>query len=205
MYSQNDEEIHIITHLQTSPGRFLDVGAYDGKTFSNTRALAERGWGGILVDPAPIVFPALFNLYKERSDIKCVQVAVTPDEPSRLVPFYDSNGDGVSTLSPDHVAKWSPCAKFSPMWVQTMGLKALCTQLKEMGEDGWEFVNLDVEGLTTELFEAYANTVYNPKLQCICVEHDGNIARCNMIAQGLGLVLVHQTGENVIYAKKSGG
>ena len=35
MYSQNQEEHYIIDHFKDhAPGKFLDIGAYDGKTFS---------------------------------------------------------------------------------------------------------------------------------------------------------------------------
>jgi FkbM family methyltransferase len=36
-----------------SHGCFVEVGAYDGLTFSNSWGLAERGWSGLLVEPVP--------------------------------------------------------------------------------------------------------------------------------------------------------
>lgn len=35
---------------RTSEGLFVEVGAYDGITFSNSWGLASRGWSGILVE-----------------------------------------------------------------------------------------------------------------------------------------------------------
>ena len=34
-------------------GRFLEIGAFDGETFSNTSVLADLGWQGIYVEPIP--------------------------------------------------------------------------------------------------------------------------------------------------------
>lgn len=58
-YSQNGEQEAILKIFGESEGRFLDIGAYDGKTFSNTLALIERGWSGVLIEPSPNAFMAL--------------------------------------------------------------------------------------------------------------------------------------------------
>jgi FkbM family methyltransferase len=34
-------------------GSFVEVGAYDGETLSNTACLADRGWRGLYVEPVP--------------------------------------------------------------------------------------------------------------------------------------------------------
>lgn len=46
MYSQNNEEEVIVnefTRLGITTGRFLEIGAWDGKGFSNTFRLSEIG------------------------------------------------------------------------------------------------------------------------------------------------------------------
>ena len=55
-YSQNGEQAHILHYLDTislKTGRLVDLGAGDGRTMSNTRALLERGWTGDLYDGDP--------------------------------------------------------------------------------------------------------------------------------------------------------
>src|SRR5262249_40394148 len=54
-------------------GVFVDVGAYDGVTFSNTLMLErERGWAGICIEPLSDVFT---ELRKNRACI-CVQACI---------------------------------------------------------------------------------------------------------------------------------
>jgi FkbM family methyltransferase len=54
-------------------GVFVDIGAYDGMTFSNTLMLErERGWTGVCVEPLPDVYA---ELRKNRSCI-CVQACI---------------------------------------------------------------------------------------------------------------------------------
>jgi len=55
-------------------GVFVDVGAYDGVTWSNSLALEKYlDWKGICIEPIPEVFE---SLTKTRS-VKCVQSAIT--------------------------------------------------------------------------------------------------------------------------------
>ena len=53
-YSQKGEDAVILTAFPKGhTGFFIDVGALDGKRFSNTYALEERGWTGICVEAHP--------------------------------------------------------------------------------------------------------------------------------------------------------
>lgn len=55
-YSQNREQAVILRNLAGINGTLLDIGANDGITFSNTRALVELGWSGVLVEPSRTAF-----------------------------------------------------------------------------------------------------------------------------------------------------
>ena len=59
--SQLGQDVLVDQHLQGKRnGVFVDVGAYDGVTFSNTLMLErDRGWTGICIEPLPDVFAVL--------------------------------------------------------------------------------------------------------------------------------------------------
>ena len=44
MRSQNNEEALVKQYFGTKHGTFIDIGANDGITLSNTYAAAQRGW-----------------------------------------------------------------------------------------------------------------------------------------------------------------
>ena len=51
-YTQNNEEALILNHFTNrnpSDLTVLDIGANDGKTFSNSLKVIELGWHGLLV------------------------------------------------------------------------------------------------------------------------------------------------------------
>lgn len=55
MYSQFYEETFILKAVEKCEGsRFLDVGAFHPTDKSNTRALYEAGWSGVMIEPSPV-------------------------------------------------------------------------------------------------------------------------------------------------------
>lgn len=59
-YSQYGQDITVFELLGKPPqGVFLDIGANDGKTYSNSLLFQEKGWTGVCVEPHPIIFEAL--------------------------------------------------------------------------------------------------------------------------------------------------
>lgn len=73
-YSQLEQDIEVVRHYHhCRDGYFVDVGAFDGKTFSNTLLLELMyGWNGLCIEPNP---RAYYELRRNRSAI-CYNVAV---------------------------------------------------------------------------------------------------------------------------------
>ena len=198
MYSQNDEERFIVDALDgVTNGHFLDIGAYDGKTFSNTLRLVEKGWSGVCVDPSPSVFQRLLALHGGNDRIRCLNMAVIPVGPPSLMRFHDCGGDAVSTLSDSHRALWSSNLKFTPFFVYPIALSDLMAQLAE----DWHFVNIDVEGTNIPLFERFVELYRGSKLRCISVEYEGRAAHVIDLGSKLGMTHYHVTTENVVLWK----
>jgi len=61
---------------ERSDGLFVEVGAYDGVTFSNSSCLAEVGWHGILIEPIPQFAEACRDLYRGNERIEVVETAI---------------------------------------------------------------------------------------------------------------------------------
>ena len=124
-YSQNNEETVILKLLEKAgygQGRFLDIGAYDGKTFSNTLKLAELGWSGVCVEPSPSAFTGLLKTYQTNPKIILVQAAISVD--GDWLDFYDSGGDAISSSNLNHIALWT-CnhgAKFTRFTLKTVSI-----------------------------------------------------------------------------------
>jgi len=170
MYSQNNEEKVIVNFFYKNPnnGKFLDIGAYDGITLSNTYRLVELGWEGTCVEPSSVVFTKLFNTHKNNENIKLVNAAITLE--SKLLNFYESNGDAVGSVVKEHKEKWESgsAIKFREVFIKTITMDEL---LSVSGYD-FSFLNLDVEGLNLELMKMLPIKKM-PNLKLVCIEHDG--------------------------------
>jgi len=198
-YSQNAEEQHIARIVGDQPGRFLDIGAYNPKLFSNTRALYERGWSGVMVEASPGPFLDLLIEYGkcDRVELVCGAVSSTlkPGWPAR---FHHSEA-GVGTSNEAHYQKWRDKATFEgAFFVPVISMQIL---LCFFGAD-FDFVNIDVEGESATLFLDALGRQLRPK--CFCVEHDGRQEEITLAALKAGYCMEHLNGENVIFARHGG-
>jgi len=68
-------------------GYFIDIGAYDGITISNTYALEKIGWKGICVEPVPEIYE---RLIKNRT-CECINAAIY-NEDGKTLDFIQTKG-----------------------------------------------------------------------------------------------------------------
>lgn len=194
-HSQNDEQDVLLEHFgDRTDGRFLDVGAH--VLFSNTRALAERGWTGVCVEPSPTPFLALLELYKDRPGVELVNVAVAAE--AGLAAWFDSGGDAVSSLNTAHVAKWAAGGSVFRRW--TVATTTPSHLLDRFGVNEWDLLSLDVEGNSAALLRLFPIVVM-PRLTCIVVEHDNAVRELSEWLSGFGFTLRTCNAENAIYVR----
>lgn len=179
MFSQGGEEEVILT--MEGEGRYLDIGAYDGKTFSNVRALAERGWEGVCVEPAPHAFAAM--VLDPPPNATLVHALI--GERTELSPFLCTQ-DAVSTTDPRHAEKWSRFAEFRPIYTVSVSLLDLLTQFP----GPYRFVSIDTEGTSKQIFDQL--DLDQLETEMIAVEHDG------YVIQRDGFQEVYRDPNNVI-------
>jgi len=196
MYSQRDEEKYIVEYFKNQIGNFLDVGAYDGKTFSNTHQLALQNWGGVCIEPSPSVFIILKELYKNNDKIYTMQMAI--GEKSGQVEFYDSGGDAISSFDINHVELWKTkeAKNFTKIIVNTITVEELFSNV----EYDFDFINIDTEGTSLSILEKIPFDKLL-KLKMICVEYDYHSKKIMEILNDYGFIFFHQTNENIIMVK----
>jgi FkbM family methyltransferase len=199
MFSQHDEEKVILEYFGDFKGRFLDIGAYNGRTFSNTHQLALNGWSGVCIEASSKPFSDLVQLYKDNNKIELVNACVIPDveEARFLHKFYDSGGDATSTTDKLHMDKWNTHSTFRQVWMMPMYMSAI---ERRFGSD-YDFVNIDVEGITMDI----ALGMSFEKTQLLCLEHDSDYARCEQIAKIWDFEELLRNGENIILGREKDG
>lgn len=199
-YSQNDEEKFILEFFKDSPGRFLDVGAFDGINLSNTRKLLESGrWSGVMVEPAPQNFITLIQNCQPFADkVVLVQAAVCREV--GLKRFWID-------MTPDR--EWSttvnPALAESGSVLQPipMDIKVIACTMADLEPFGpYDFINIDAEWEDMDIFRSMPELMVR-RCQLLCIE-PSCMKREEAIAElaKRGLKVVHETPENLLAAQQ---
>jgi FkbM family methyltransferase len=190
-YSQYDEQQAILAYFEKSgASKFLDIGAWDPKCFSNTRALYERGWSGVMIEPSPTPMLSLLKEYGNEPRITLVQAAVGLED---SIVAFQMTDDSVSTSDPESYAKWKNAAAFlGRVYVRTITFEQIAVWY-----GGFAFVNLDAEGISVDLFHKMLETGAKPA--CCCVEHDGRLTELASAATGAGYKMTYANGTNAVF------
>jgi FkbM family methyltransferase len=188
-YSQNGEQAIIIDalaralkqpglHPTGEIGRFLDLGAFDGLTGSNTRALSDQGWEGVLVEADPRAFVRLLGNHQGNPKMSCVLGAVVGEaetsglgrsnnrgffhanvpKATRVRPFYDA-GDQTSTVFSAHRLGLSLKGQW---WTGTI----TPYELAQAFGHRFDFINIDIEGSDLDVIENLMPLVPYTKVVC---------------------------------------
>jgi FkbM family methyltransferase len=194
-HSQNNEQDVILAYFGASVGAFLDIGANDGRTFSNTHALALAGWHGVCVEPSPVAFASLSETYRTNLDIELVQAAITAE--NRKFSFHQASDTLVSSLDSAQPERWSHHNfTWDVVEVQGMTFPAL---LESCDLKQFDMISIDAEGYDYEILRQMDLDALRCKL--ICVEYGTHEVQIGAHCRSFGMQLVHRNGENVIYAR----
>lgn len=138
-------------------GYFLDVGSGHGTIGSNTKALEERGWTGICVDPFPV--------YMEGRTCK-MEKEVVSSAAGQRVTFYTHSGLGGIG---DTLGKWKEEAMKSP------AVELTTTTLREILERNGaptyiHFLSIDIEGAELDALKGLPLDKY--RFGAMAIEHN---------------------------------
>jgi FkbM family methyltransferase len=169
-YSQNKEQAIILDFFRGQPpGRFLELGAFDGMTGSNCRALSDRGWSGLCVEADARAFVKLLGNHSGNEKIQCLNAAVTRWQTNGVTEFYDA-GEQMSTAWPSHTLgdrvkrQWHVGSINIPGLFKVFGFR-------------WHFISIDIEGYDFEVIRAMKRGLTYTCLVCFedtppCMEFD---------------------------------
>jgi hypothetical protein len=191
-YSQYGED-KILKNILPDNGYFLEIGAYDPFLLSNTRFLVERGWSGCYVDGCSYSVSKFIDEYKNNDKINIVNCLISGEyTTAKLISFYSSLGDAVSSNNETHVLKWKQERKFRKIFSFISSFSVL----DEILPKTVHFMNIDIEGESANLATKIDYDNYNTKV--VCIEHDDKIDLIENCLQKFGFLKVFSNGTNII-------
>lgn len=171
-FAQYGQDRYVHRFFERYPPRyrfFVDVGAFDGITHSNTRLLYELGWSGVCIEASPENVELLKGLYADSSRVSIIHsacsdyegtatlhVATTPTKP----------GSEVSSLDERQPAEWPDFSWHE----QEVRVSTITRLLQPVHPPGIDFLSVDVEGEDFKVLKGLDVAVFAPSL--IVVEHN---------------------------------
>lgn len=199
-YSQNLEEDIILEYLKGKTGAFLDLGANDGITLSNTRALADIGWKGVLIEASPKAFKRLQVNYGNSPDHHLYNIALGSfngiakfNESGALLGTEDTSL--VSTFHESEMDRFKSVVKYEVIEAKCLTWE---TFIGGCPIKNFDFISMDIEGSELEVlpFMDLAKTFM------ICIEWNGKQhLKTEYEKYLMGFNLIHSNGENLIYGR----
>lgn len=163
-YSQNNQDLFVLEQLGTDPGFFVEFGADDGISNSNTALLEkEYGWSGIICEPSIYCHDAMYLNRSCHIDTNCVYILSNFE-----IEFIDV-GNGLSSLKKyaDKDNWASVRAGGSSYIVNTISLKDLLDKYNAPLEI--DYLSIDTEGSEYDILNSYD---FSRHFKIITVEHN---------------------------------
>lgn len=200
MHSQNNEEKIIADYFQATKGIYLDLGANDGITLSNTYGLYKVGWDGICVEASPKAYQ---RLLENQPKSKCIELAVGSydgwiefNESGELLGIGDTSL--VSSTKPEEMKRWESLN--IPFNLLTVRCVTFDTLLKESLLNKIDFLSIDIEGMELEVLPQINFNKLGIRMACI-EWNSKDKEKYDEIMLPFGFKVIHQNAENLIYGK----
>jgi FkbM family methyltransferase len=195
VYAQHAEDDAVLEAVGDTVGRFLDIGAHDGAYLSNTLALVERGWSGVMVEANPFIFARLVERHGGNPKLSLVNSAIGLS--CRVVKLWPARiDDALSTTEPSQVTAREAQANFgTPFHVSMIPLLTLLASFN----GPVDALSIDTEGTSVDLLLAFPFGTITPKV--VCVEHDGRRRECREHLDRWDYRVVLENDENLVFVR----
>jgi hypothetical protein len=155
------EQQAVLSWAAGKHGSFVDLGCYDGETYSNTAAIADLGWPGVCVDAAPDAAGACARRYAARDDVEVIVAAFSAEASAGPVTIHWSP-DAMYTAA---VASERDDVVLVPVSIPRLDLGWFAGRVAALPAP--LFCSIDLEGLS---LQALGWLLEHAEPECVCVE-----------------------------------
>lgn len=161
-------------------GVFVEVGAYDGDSFSNTSGLADAGWAGHYIEPVPRFAAMCEARHARNPGVRVHNFAIGAEdgmvELSVAGPMSSACGDEIEAFKSSRVFElfrkfgWAHTTK-EVVKVKTIPLNTLLE--REHVPSGFDVLVVDTEGMEWQVMSSFNLGHFRPKLVIIEIQVRG--------------------------------
>jgi len=177
---------------QRTNGQFVEVGAFDGASYSNTVFLAECGWKGLYIEAHPEFAKVCANNHKDRPNVKVLSCAV--GDRTTEVKLYEIGE--CSTVKWDKSAVDWGGSKERFVRVQMRKLDDILKE--EQIEPDFELLIIDVEQAELEVLAGFDLKRWHPQMVIVETHEQDPAPERNWKARPIRKLFI-EAGYRVIY------
>lgn len=176
-------------------GFFVDIGAHDGISFSNTYYLEKLGWDGVAIEPNPEVF-SLLERNRNCNIFNCAICGKPGVQKFRVISGYSQMLSGLLKKYDNHhqerISKEINLhgGKYSDIDIECNTLSGI---LQKIGKNYIDYLSIDVEGAEYEILTSIDFQKINIKL--ISVENNYRDYRIPKLLKRMGFIFYTIIGD----------
>lgn len=163
----------LIPNVDVNPS-FIEIGAYDGLSWSNTYALSKAGWSGLYFEPVVEFARRCAENHAFNKKVRVVCCAIGEVEQLSKVAIAAS----ITTLDPDHLKAYTQISWAKEALEQTFSgfrevpVFRLENVLKELSVSSTDLLVIDVEGYEESVLNSFSMVSLSPKMVICEIQDD---------------------------------
>lgn len=193
---------------ERSRGFFVEVGAFDGISYSNSSCLADVGWSGLLVEPIPAYAEACRTRYANNPRIKVCEVAAGEENTN-----IEINIAGALTTTSRDILQAYKKIHWAKSSVENRSIVVPQSRLDDILEKAGvpspiDLLIVDVEGAEASVFAGFTIGRWRPKMMIVELAHthpdlhvvSANDADIQRMIETNGYSVVYKDAINTVFA-----
>lgn len=185
-------------------GLFIEVGAYDGYSYSNTSCLAQAGWEGFYIEPVPEYAERCRERYWDNPRIHVAEVAIGGRQGELTVHL----GEYLSTPSEGQLAEYRDTTWAKDLFTDGVDVHVPMTTLDEFLEanqipSDFDVLVVDVEGFETEVFSAFDIPRWRPRAMIVELKDTDPESTVNRIAHAALARAICKVGYEILFKDRT--
>ena len=201
MPSQHGEDLALWRFFgERREGFFVEVGAHDGVTFSNTYFLEAVGWDGICVEPNPVRYR---ELVKNRPHSRALHAALVSAPANRVTLHVVRDEDCLSHIRDDARQRARVRVAGGPVEAVSVPAMTLDAVLDGVARPV-DLISIDVEGAELEVLEGLDLVRKGPRVLLLEDNSQGADTRVREYLSAHGYAPRARLEANVFYTREAG-
>ena len=184
-----------------SDGFIIDIGANDGVTISHSLPFIDKGWSALMIEPNPVLFEKMNDLYSDLDDVICINKAVGDSKLDSLPLFLGKqNHQGHSTIVQKETQYSHSDEYFSGEKIEVQCDTLINILIENKIQKHIDILHIDAEGKTLDILKSFDFEEYRPSFLSVDIltqDFDPNGPELKSLMKDLGYKFILSQGQSI--------